>query len=174
MTVELSYPKEGSMKFLLFILLITGNVFASENTIDDLDHINLNLDQSATVPHDIHYPNYRMGGGNGAGRRINDCLLLDIRHSDAVLTLEQKVKVAKALIVKHGFGDPQEEMKATIQGKHVVFLMPGYGSYMTYLKAESRDGRSLNEVIGKALPSVRPGNTVVPPASLLYVRDCRF
>lgn len=162
------------MKLLLFVLIISGNIFARENTIDDLDGINLNLDQSTTLPHDVHYPNYRMGGGNGAGRSINDCLLLDIRHSDAVLTLEQKVKVGKALIVKHGFGDPENEMKATIQGKHVVFLMPGYGSYMTHLKAETRDGRSLNEVIREALPSVRPGNTVVAPTSLLYVRDCRF
>lgn len=162
------------MKFLLLVLLLTGKAFAGENTIDDLDGIHLNLDQSTTVPHDIHYPNYRMGGGNGAGRKIHDCLLLDIRHSDAVLTQEQKMKVAKALIVRHGFGDPEDEMKATIHGKHVVFPMPPHSLYMTHLKAESRDNRSLNEVIGEALPSVRPGNTVVPPTSLLYVRDCRF
>ncbi len=162
------------MKFFLFVLMVAGNAFASENTIDDLDAIQLNLDQSTTVPHDIHYPNYRMGGGNGAGRKINDCLLLDIRHSDAVLTLEQKLKLAKALIVSHGFGDPENEMEATIQGKHIVFLMPPHNLYMTHLKAETREGRSLNEVIQIALPTVRPGNTNVPPTSLLYVRDCRF
>lgn len=170
------------MKFLIPFFCLIASLSASadrDRTIDDLSTIPLNQDSSETLAHDIHYPNYRMGGGNGAGRQLRDCLLLDIRHSDAVVTLEQKLKLARAIRVVEGFqvghgNSDEKELKPTVKGNHVVFLMPEYNVYMTFLQALSRDGRDLNAIIKETLPPVRPGNSLVAPAGLVYVRDCRF
>lgn len=170
------------MKMLLTLLTLSF-AFASfaqrRNTIEDLSTIGLNLDTSRTEAHDIHYPNYRMGGGNGAGREINDCLLLDIRHSDAIVTIEEKLALAKQLMVLSGFSLRNEdsqgwELTPEIKGTNVVFFMQPLTLYMTFLQVRTRDGRTLDEVIKDNLPSVRDGNTQSAPTGLVYVRDCRF
>jgi hypothetical protein len=169
---------------LILTLLTFGLAFSSfaqrNHTIDDLSTIGLNLDTPTSEAHDIHYPNYRMGGGNGAGREINDCLILDIRHSDAVVTLEEKLTLAKDLKVLTGFGlgngdGEGRELTPIIKGSNVVFPMEPLTLYVTFLQVRTRDdARTLDEVIRANLPSVRDGNTLAPPTGLVYVRDCRF
>lgn len=139
----------------------------------------LNLDQSSTELFEIHYPNYRMGGGNGSGRDLQDCLLLDVRHSDAIVSRSQKLQLAQELIVQAGFSRDDEdihggELKLTVRGNNVVFLMAPGALYMTHLKAKTKNGEDLNQVLKNNLPPVRGGNYPVPPVGLVYVRDCRF
>jgi len=165
---------------ILFAATLSLSLSASaRNIIDDLGTMGLNLDAASTEAFEIHYPNYRMGGGNSAGRELRDCLLLDVRHSDAIVTKSQKLQLAKKIIVQAGFihqGDEIQggEMEIGLKGNNVVFFMHPGALYMTHLMARTADGRDLNEVIRENLPRVRGGNYPVPPVGLVYVRDCRF
>lgn len=172
--------KEIHMKYLILIASLGLSLSASaRNIVDDLRTIPLNLDQASTEAWEIHYPNYRMGGGNGAGRELRDCLLLDVRHSDAVVTRAQKLNLARELIVQSGFIRVGNDLNAralepSVRGNNVVFLMHPGSLYMTHLTAKTKNGQDLNEVIKDILPAVRGGNYPVPPVGLVYVRDCRF
>lgn len=166
--------------FTILSLALTLSAFAQDTvTIDDLGTIDLNLDTPATQAHTVNYPNYRIGGGNAANRKITDCLLLDIRHSDVVLSVAQKLKLGKEIRVLEGFSSDDEngegqEIKPIVKGNHVVYSLDIGSLYMTFLQAKTRSGEALNKVITKTLPAVRQGNTVAAPVGLLYVRDCRF
>lgn len=162
------------MKLLTTILVSLISIAASAQeriTIDDLGSIGLNLEESSTLPHVVHYPNYRMGGGNGAGRELQDCLLLDVKHSDAVVTVEQKLKLARKLEVRQFDFAGQAPV---VKGTHVVFPIGGGTMYMTTIRVSSKSGDPLNEVVRRSLPPVRQGNGSTAPTALVYVRDCRF
>jgi hypothetical protein len=162
--------------FLFLSLVFTFTAFAQKRaTIDDLSTIHLNLNEASTGSHDINYPNYRMGGGNGPGRRLNDCLVLDVRHSDAVVSLQDKLKLAQALKILNGFGSGNDEkMGPSVKNDKIVFMMPPLVLYVTSLRVETRTGETLNDVIKEILQAVRDGNGDVVPVGLVYVRDCRF
>ena len=156
---------------IIFTILSTSALAQRSTTIDDLGSIDLNLDAAETATHDVHYPNYRMGGGNPSSRELRDCLMLDVRHSDVVVTLQQKMKLAKKLVVSQF---RTNDLKPEIKGQNVVFRVAEGMLYMTTLGVRTVSGENLNEVIRKALPPVREGNTTAAPTSLIYVRDCRF
>ena len=167
------------MKSVLFFLSLTlaSTAFAQrKTTIDDLSVINLNLDEASTTSFTINYPNYRMGGGNGAARKLNDCLILDVRHSDAVVSLEDKLKLAQAFKLLNGFGPSasHERMRPSVKNDKIVFMMPPLVLYVTGLRVETRSGETLNDVIREIIPAVREGNGDVAPVGLIYVRDCRL
>lgn len=166
------------MLLLMTFLSLSFNSFAQKSdVIDDLGTIDLNLDTSLSEIRNIHYPNYRMGGGNGATREIRDCLLLDIRHSDAVVTRREKLKLAKKLKVLEGHRLNEfegTELPATRKGDQVVFYMSGGLLYMTSLQVRTRDGSKLNDIIEGSLPPVRAGSGFTAPTGLVYIRDCRF
>jgi uncharacterized protein YerC len=160
------------MKFLAFVLLtLSLNSFAQQpDTIDDLGGIDLRVDTATTPIVDVHYPNYRLGGGTPPRMRLMDCFILDIQESDRVLTLADKLKVAKLIVVKQGFRHVHTHgraMPAEIKGTNVVFHTDGHSLYMTSFSAQSRDGRDLRKVIDEAVG-------VATPVGLVYVRNCRF
>jgi hypothetical protein len=163
--------------FLFLSLAFTFTAFAKERTtIDDLSTINLNLDEASTASYAINYPNYRMGGGNAAGLRLNDCFLLDVRHSDAVVSLEDKLKLAQALKFVNGFGPcaSHEKIRPSVKNDKIVFLMPPVVLYVASVRVETRSGETLNDIIKEILPAVRARNGDVTPVGLVYVRGCRF
>lgn len=160
------------MKFLAFVLMtLSLHSFAQQpDTIDDLGGIDLRVDAATTIAVDVHYPNYRIGGGTPARLRLVDCFILDIQESDRALSLQDKLKVAKLIKVKEGFrhdNDRGTEMKAEIKGTNVVYRTNGMSLYMTSFSAQSRDGRNLRKVIDEAIGEVTP-------VGLIYVRGCRF
>lgn len=160
------------MKFLAFVLLsLSLNSFAQRpDTIDDLGGIDLRVDAASTPIVDVHYPNYRIGGGTPAGIKLVDCFILDIRESDRVVSLSDKLKLANLITVKEGFRPDTtdgRESRAQVKGENVVFRTSGASLYMTSFVAQSRDGRNLREVIADLLGPRTP-------VGLVYVRGCRF
>ncbi len=160
------------MKFLALVLMsLSLNSFAQlPDTIDDLGGIDLRVDAASTSVVDVHYPNYRIGGGTPARHKLVDCFILDIQESDRALTLSDKLKVAKLIRVKEGFrhnGVSRGEMKAEVKGTNVVFRTNGHSLYVTSFSAQSRDGRDLRKVVDEAVGEVTP-------VGLIYVRGCRL
>lgn len=160
------------MKFLAFALLsLSLNSFAQQpDTIDDLGGLDLRVDAASTPVVDVHYPNYRIGGGAPSRLKLVDCFILDIRESDRAVTLSDKIKLASVIKIKEGFRPgPTEgrERPAEVKGENVVFRTSGASLYMTSFIAESRDGRNLREVMTELLGAQTP-------VGLIYVRGCRF
>lgn len=160
------------MKFLAFVLMtLSLHSFAQQpDTIDDLGGIDLRVDAATTPVVDVHYPNYRIGGGTPARHKLVDCFILDIQESDRALKLSDKLKLAKLIKVREGFArNPNDrgEMKPEVKGSNVVFRTDGNSYYMTSFSVESRDGRDLRKVIDEAIGEVTP-------VGLVYVRGCRF
>ena len=165
-----------STLFAFLLLTFSLNTLAARNpTIDDLQSIKLRSDE--TVLHaDVHYPNYRLGGGNGPSRTIHDCFILDLRDSDNTITPALKMDIAQEIKVLEGFFidlDQKQELVPQFKGSNVVFYTSGGNFYVTTFSVTSRDGRTLKEVMADMTPATRPGN--VPfDVNLLYVRDCRL
>ncbi len=166
--------------FVIFTLFFAiTSIAQNRSTIDDLKTISLNIDAQTTKIYDINYPNYRLGGGTPPRKKINDCLMLDIKHSDVAVTVKEKLKLAESLKVLEGFNLSEDdsngkELQPTIKGRNIIFLISPGMLYMTFLQVRSRDSRTLNEVIEENLPEVRPGNSSMVPVGFVYVRDCRF
>jgi hypothetical protein len=160
------------MKFLALVLMsLSLNSFAQQpDTIDDLGGIDLRVDAASTPVVDVHYPNYRIGGGTPARMRLVDCFILDIRESARVITLRDKLKVAKLIKVKEGFrinNEEASEMKAEVKGTNVVFRTNGHSLYITSFSAQSSDGRDLQTNMNDVL-------SPQTPVGLIYVRGCRL
>jgi|GEM_PF-3971626 len=160
------------MKFLAFVLLsLSLTAFAQRpDTIDDLGGINLRVDAASTPAVDVHYPNYRIGGGTPPRHKLVDCFILDIQESDRELTLQKKLQLAGLIRVSEGYRHDQNEgneLRAEIKGTNVVFRTNGLSLYMTSFSAQSRDGRNLEEVIDEVVGQVTP-------VGLIYVRGCRL
>ncbi len=156
------------MKTLLSLLLILSSslALAETNDLDDLQTIDLQLEESSTPAYTVQYPGYRIGGGTPPRLNITDCLLLDIKDSDNLITTEKKLALAKKLVVIDGFQrapDSTPVLTPTVQGKNVVFNLQSNGGYMTILQVKTKTGKSLAATI----------NTEAP-VGLVYIRACRF
>ncbi len=165
------------MKHILSLaLLISTQAFAQNDQrkmLEDLRVMNLNVDAQSTEGYEIHYPNYRMGGGVGPRRSLRDCLLLDIRNSDVIVPHSQKLKFAQALKMEFGFRDDLSPMKLEVRGHQIMFYHTERLFYMLDLKASAPEGETLNGLITKLLPKSQD-NVAVPRVGLIYVRDCRL
>ena len=111
---------------LLMTLMMTTSLFASrlDIIIDDLGRIPLMIDQNS-IEKEIHYPNYRIGGGTPPRGKVNDCLILDIPTTDIHLSLADKMKLAKKLKVVDDpltMGGAGHEMIPKVHNNKVVFL----------------------------------------------------
>lgn len=171
----INVSKENIMKTALTLLalgLFISIASASEHDLDDLGTIPLNLEENASADYTVQYPGYRLGGGTPPTREITDCLILDIKDSDRILTTEIKLALAKRLKVLDGYreGSP---LKPVIQGRNVVFRLISGSSYLTMLKVKTIDGKSLQSNINAALPRSEDVNNATP-VGLVYVRACRF
>lgn len=158
---------------LLFGVNVSAN--AQRPIIDDLLSMPLRVEKTK-VNADIHYPNYRMGGGTGPSRQIKDCLVLDILDSDHITSLELKETIADQIRVLEGFGphmDEYIELLPTIKNNKVVFSILPRSFYVQTLHVETKSGNTLKEEIDKLMPSTRVGNQL-SRVNLLYVRDCRL
>ncbi|MES2800945.1 MAG: hypothetical protein V4654_00505 [Bdellovibrionota bacterium] len=140
--------------------------WSAQEQLLDLDTLNLRLDATSTSTVDINYPGYKLGGGAPAKIKIRDCLVLDIKDSDNVLTVEQKLKLADAFNVVE-FG--KVILKPEAINNAVVYFLRGNGMYMTYIKAESKSQLSLTDSLNAMLP-----NSKSAPVGLVYMRGCRF
>lgn len=168
------------MKVLMFTLLFVSNIsFAAiaregKITIDDLKSIQLRVDKTEIIA-DVHYPNYRMGGGTSPGRQIVDCFVLDILDSDNEVRLEDKFAIVKQIRVLQGLSKIEEmqEIAPEVKGDKVIYKTDGVLYYVTLFAVTSRDGRNLSEVLSEVALQTMRGNR--PSAiNLLYVRDCRL
>ena len=166
---------------ILSILLMTMSLCVSSTfaggllTIDDLQSLKIRV--NAKILHaDVHYPNYRMGGGTPPTRLILDCLVLDILDSDNNLTLATKQDISEKIQVLQGFGvdiNEKVELTPTVKNDKIVFKLLKDNFYVTTLSVTTRDGRSFTEVLDNIMPPTRQGNNRAP-VNLLYVRDCRL
>lgn len=164
------------MKLLLlsFALTTLTCAFASERqTLNDLESMKLRVEERI-LKADINYPNYRMGGGTGPTRKINDCLLLDILDSDNLPTEAQKLEIANELNVADGFSEGfKVPLTPSVKGNNIVFELAGRLKYVTTITVATHTGEPLKRLLDRIMPPTRHGNA--PAAvNLLYVRDCRF
>ncbi len=157
------------MKALSLILALSFTMsiaLAAGEDLDDLQTIDLQLEDSSTPIYTVQYPGYRLGGGTPPGRVITDCLLLDIKDSDRLLTLDVKMALANKLIVLDGFHHTEESapvLVPVIQGKNVVFPLKSGSSYLTMLQVKTKNGKSLISNL-----------KTTAPTGLVYIRGCRF
>lgn len=163
--------------FLTISLLSLYSSFTSANDrgiLDDLMSLELRVKKNELVV-DVHYPNYRMGGGTPPTRRVQDCLILDIIDSDHNLTLKFKHNLASKISVLQGFRgiEEMEEILPEIKDYKVVFKTNGHTLYMTSFGVQAKDGRELKEVLDEIMPPTREGN-YPSMVNLLYVRGCRL
>lgn len=161
----------------LILLTFSLNVFAQRNpTLDDLQSIKLRSDQPQ-LEVDVHYPNYRLGGGTPPTRAIRDCFILDLRDSDNAITPALKMSIAQELKIQEGFSfshpDELQELVPQFKGTNVVFHTTGRNLYVVSFFVETRDGRTFNEVVKDLAPPTH-SNNVPFDVNLLYVRDCRL
>lgn len=155
---------------MLAVLLFSSIAFSQDNTIDDLQTIGLNLEKSETVV-TINYPGYRLGGGTPPTRDISDCLMVDIQDSDRDVTVAKKLELAKRLVVEDGFrinDDGQNILVPTVKGENVVFRLVSKSTYVTHIKVNSKNNKSLQSNLDSVLK-----RTAIP-VGLVYVRACRF
>ena len=164
-----------TMTILTLTLGVNFSAYAQRNTIDDLKSMPLRIKETS-VSADIHYPNYRMGGGTGPSRQIVDCLVIDILDSDHVPTLALKQSIADQIRVLEGFGGNTNEyleLLPEIKNDKIVFKLAPINYYVQTLRIETRSGNTLKEEIDKLMPNTRIGNQL-SSVNMLYVRDCRL
>ncbi|MBD64827.1 MAG: hypothetical protein CME62_06450 [Halobacteriovoraceae bacterium] len=168
------------MKAILCTAIISLSLTALANNedivdVDDLRAVALRVDKKEIIA-EVHYPNYRIGGGNGAGREIQDCFLLDVIDSDHITTVEKKWEIAQLLSLHEGYywhPDNRFEMEPEVKGQNIVFKTTGMNLYMTHFIIKSQSGENLADELGRIMPPTRSGN-YPSQVNLLYVRDCRF
>ena len=165
------------MRKIILILAISvlgqvTSVYAqTRQKIDDLQSIELRVDKKK-IQVDVHYPNYRMGGGTPPTREIVDCFILDILDSDNQMTIEMKERVAKEIKLTQGFHSGfQTELIPTLKGSNIVFKILSGNLYMTTFTAGSREDRALKEVLDDVMPATRQGNYPSACLKLIYPRQ---
>ncbi len=155
-----------------FIFASTAFAQTQDTTIDDLETIGLNLETSHAVTVTINYPGYRLGGGNPPGKEITDCLMVDIKDSDEDVTVAKKLELAKRLIVEDGFRHDEEaeqsKLVPIVKGENVVFRLISNSAYLTHIRVNTKNGKSLQSNIEQVL------KRDYVPVGLVYVRACRF
>lgn len=168
------------MKLLFLSLMIINlgqiNAFANDRLIiDDLQSIETRVDEKV-LHANIHYPNYRMGGGTPPTRPILDCLVLDILDSDIKPTLDLKKRITEEILVVEGFGTDMEnkvELLPAIKGDNIIFKLQKGHLFVTTITVTTKNGNNFSKVFDKIMPHRHLSNR--PAAvNLLYVRDCRL
>ncbi|MES2526478.1 MAG: hypothetical protein V4598_05300 [Bdellovibrionota bacterium] len=163
------------MKAALFLIVLLATALPAlamaQEDLDDLQTIDLNLEVNQSPLYTVQYPGYRLGGGTPPRMRITDCLILDVKNSDQVITNVTKMNLAKRLIVEDGFRLGNDEavpkLKAELKGNNVVFRLVSESAYLTQIHVKTKDGKSLQANLDEALPAATP-------VGLVYVRACRF
>lgn len=155
--------------FLLLALATLAQANVHDRTIDDLGRIPLMIKKNEIMKQ-VHYPNYRIGGGSPPRGNINDCLILDLPTSDTQVTLTSKLELAQKIKVYQGFSgiEDSDELIPVIKDNKVVYLLLPDNLYMTRLFVKAED--KLITTVQAYLPE-REQQT---PASLIYVRGCRL
>ncbi|MFT6630454.1 MAG: hypothetical protein ACJAS4_000392 [Bacteriovoracaceae bacterium] len=165
--------KTRTILTILILGQISSTFAQARNSIGDLQAVKLRVNEK-TVQVDVHYPNYRMGGGTPSTREIIDCFVLDILDSDHEVTLNLKKKISQEVLVAQGFNrDSQTELVPMIKGDNIVFKVLRGNLYMTTFTVSGREDKPLGDILDALMPHTRQGNS--PSAvNLLYVRDCRL
>ncbi len=157
--------------FLIVLLALALPALAMAEDLEDLQTIDLNLEDSKSPHYTIQYPGYRLGGGTPPRMRITDCLILDVKNSDQVITNVVKMNLAKRLIVEDGYsfgnGEAVPKLTAELKGNNVVFRLVSASAYLTQIHVKTKDGKSLQQNLDATLPAATP-------VGLVYVRACRF
>ena len=162
---------------MILVVLTLGQISSTfgqaRNSIGDLQSLKLRVDKKI-VQVNVHYPNYRMGGGTPSSREIIDCFVLDILDSDHEVTLDLKEKISQEILVGQGHNrDSQTELVPTIKGNNIVFKLLRGNLYMATFTVSGKEENSLKDILDVLMPHTRQGNS--PSAvNLLYVRDCRL
>lgn len=160
---------------LIFLLLSISAFAQNRTTLDDLGSIRLRTDKKQ-LGADVHYPNYRMGGGTPPTRQIRDCFILDVLDSDNSITNELKMDIAQELKVLEGFSfdtGSKVELTPEFKGNNVVFKVRPGNLYLTSFIVSTRGDRKLNDMLTEKMPGTRLGNSA-SAVNLLYVRGCRL
>lgn len=163
------------MKTALFLIVLLAlalpTIVMAQEDLDDLQTINLNLEENKSPLYTIQYPGYRLGGGTPPRMRITDCLILDVKNSDQLITNGVKMNVAKRLVVEDGFrlgnGEVVPKLRPELKGNNVVFRLVSESAYLTQIHVKTKDGKSLQQNLDATLPATTP-------VGLVYVRACRF
>ena len=153
---------------LAFSTIAMAQSHRDRTAIDHLQGIPLQVDARETEVYEVHYPNYRIGGGTPPRREIRDCLLVDIGSTDTPVTLSARRRLAQALEVRDGFHQ-HSLLEPRVQGQNVVFPLKTGSAYMTFLSVKAAGEKTLRESIIEVNK-----NFAFVPVQLLYVRGCRL
>lgn len=169
------------MKTLSLVILLFTRLALANDSIDDLQSINLRIKATETPAIAIHYPGYTIGGGAPPGLHLDDCLLLDIKESNVAITIDDKMKLAQKLtVIDNFFMNGTGELQPVVRGNSVVFHLKSLGTYVTRVMVKSKTSETLTDVVRTTLPlnshSTAPPEFVgnLSPVSMLYIRGCRF
>ena len=164
-----------SILILMTLLCSLTTLGQQRQSLDDLGSLRLRTDKTGLVT-DVHYPNYRIGGGTPPTRAIVDCFILDILDSDNNIDLNLKMSIAQDLLVLEGFSfsnSQKTELLPQIKGSNVVFKVNPGNLYVTSFSVSTQSGEKLEKVIARKMPQTRLGNSLAA-VNLLYVRGCRL
>lgn len=144
---------------LLILALGTTTAFAQRHSeiFGDLSTIGLYEDITEKSER-VSYP----------GLHGSDCFILDVGRGPKPITLNQKLALARKLIIL----DDEQLLVPTKKGTNVVFNLKSKGKYTTLITVKTKSGKSFTDSVTEVFADRTNSTEYV--SSLIFVEECRL